>query len=217
MDIDGRHGLHLLASGQPLNRCTADFRHQVARLRFVPISETRIESKHQKATVARKKATNAGAVEMSLSNRLEVLKPHLQNIQALETLTQAFSRARKLQDAPKWLGFPNHPLLTALTDKCRRRGERLSASKVLKPLTSIIYNTDTESQFASVSLMKQQHQRATAAIARSAASAAKVQPQKHLGWEAALFWEHILSQGQQGVLILLLAKDDSEHQHASSV
>ena len=203
MDLSGRDSLRRLASGAHLVSCAEPFRRLVAKLRFVPVSETTIEARHQKATVSRKKATNAGAVEMSLANRKELLAVHLQTKEGLQALTVAFAKARKLRKVPAIFGVADHPLIAQEVEKCRRGGGHVTPSKLVKPLTAILYNTDIESQYADTSGLKSQHRHATARNAKAAAEAAHLHPPKRMSWESGLFWEHVQAQARRGAIISL--------------
>ena len=74
-----RSQIQRMADGFALETLSAEFRSEIARLRFVPVTETTIETKHAVVTRAGKRVTNAAPVVHSLSNRLPALERRLRD------------------------------------------------------------------------------------------------------------------------------------------
>eukprot|EP00959_Pyramimonas_sp_CCMP1952_P101318 2119612-Pyramimonas_sp.AAC.1 len=99
-----REELEQFANGCRLRDLSEPFQVEVCKLRFVPVVETIIETKHAITTKARKKVGRSGAVIASLSNRLPLAEARL----SVETgsvrpffdlLLESFGAARHLGGA----------------------------------------------------------------------------------------------------------------------
>ena len=153
--------LRRLAEGAGMQDLSREFRLAVAPLRFVPVVETTIESKHAVTTRLHRRDTNAGPVMVSLRNRMSIIERRIRHETGRDgtpsffcRLAQQLSIARRLSTAPSRLGLQRHPLLVRLENV---QGKRARAF-LQKPLTSVLYRTDVEAQFQPMDAARKDHE-----------------------------------------------------------
>lgn len=154
-----RDSLHLLADGAVFEQLPPVGQTRIAELFFVPVDETTIESRHAKASIFGKKASNVSPVSMSLSNRWPLFCQRVQEDPAvLGKMVDDFSRARQLKAMPNTLGLTHHPCVQAAYNMevaKRDRPLRLLRSS----LKQVIYRADLEAQFDDKGAADKMHKR----------------------------------------------------------
>ena len=148
--------LERFAGGLSFEQTSPDFQTAVMRLRFVPVVETIIESKHAVSTRLHKRDTHAGPVMVSLYNRMVILEQRLEHEPGFFCkLAQQMAGARHLGTLPAKLGLHRHPLFIELENSKGRRGV---AAFLQKPLTAVIYRTDLDGQYKPLTTARRQHE-----------------------------------------------------------
>lgn len=143
------------ANGKAFCDTTPAFQQAVMPLRFIPVVETIIESKHAVSTRLHKRDTHAGPVMVSLSNRMVVIERRLATPSFFEALSEELQVSRYLGVAPARFGFQKHPVLLELENA---RGKRDVRAYLQKPLTAVIYRTDIEGQYNPMNDARKDHE-----------------------------------------------------------
>ena len=190
------------ADGVAYADLSMEFRTAVAPLRFIPVTETIIESKHAVTGRLHRRDTHAGPVMVSLYNRMVILERRF----ARETspgsnlfmkIAKQLTLARRLGSVPSRLGLQRHPLLVECEDK---HGQAAVRAYLQKPLTKVIYRTDIESQYIELDAVRQTHtqlqERSRRAMQAALGDEPQLQPVSYEGLKKAMVLEHFRSVGK---------------------
>eukprot|EP00971_Amphidinium_carterae_P349218 6490905-Amphidinium_carterae.1 len=139
-----RQGLDSFLAGQNRWECNSVFVEQVAAWRFVPITETTIEAKHSKVSLASRTHAIQPA-RVSLSNRMFWLERELKREPTIyEKLLRAFQDTRALRAIPSLFQIDAHPSITAAIEH-----DGMPTATCMPVLVPLIYRCDLDSTFYS--------------------------------------------------------------------
>lgn len=148
--------LEEFAGGARLADLPEVFQAEIAKMRFIPVVETTIESKHAMVTRAGRRMARKGPVIVSLANRMPLLERMLQADAEVEgqplfhLLLEKFGEARSFVNVPALLGISKAPALAEVMSQCSSR----RSSMLGKPLTAVIYRADLLSKYIDLSHLK---------------------------------------------------------------